>query len=182
MAPPPLPKRVQIVDQIVSLLGNITIANDFFTDLGNTGTISRNINAIKDANANIVPFVSVMFNNYSEEPNTASNQTTNVTINVFIDCFVLLPSDGSDPYTELDKLMADIQYALFKGTPAGTPTNQEKVSLQGLVFVGDADAAIDDTKITNMFNDQGLLSQDGFDKAWGRINLQITYHTDVLKP
>ncbi len=176
--PPPPTKRRQIIDRIVELLDNITLANDFFTDLGSTavnpGVISINQNAIPNFSRNKGPFVTVVFNNMTWTPET-SNPSEVITELIAIDLYVNPKNSSLDPYEVMDELLADIEYALFNaGSPTGTPTKFNQVSLNGLAFVTA-------TEKLSFFNDQGeLLIDEG--TAWGRLTIQITYETEVTTP
>lgn len=176
--PPPDTKRKQIIDRIVLLLDSITLANGFFTDLGSgavsPGVISRNQNAIPNFSRNKGPFVTVVFNNMTWEPET-SNPSEEVTELIAIDLYVSPTDSSSDPYEVMDKLLADIEYALFNaGSPTATPTKFNQVSLNGLGF-------ITATEKLSFFNDQGeLLLDEG--TAWGRLTIQIKYEAEVTTP
>lgn len=174
-------RRKEILDRILTLLDGITEVNGFNNNLGSSapeprGTISRNVNAIANADANNMPFVTVMFNNMQWTPNVANQSEDVVTVFVF-DLYVRLDDDTEvDPYEELDRLLADIESALINGVPASNVPNQfDKVSLQGLSFLLDVQKS-------SFFNDQGKLATEGHEFAWGRLTVNISYETEVIRP
>jgi len=171
--PLPTSKRNQIINKIITLIQDIKLANGYNTNLAVDGIITRDLAAVQNADRNRLPFVTIMFNNMTWEAHTA-NQSERVLETVTIDMYTIVPADSSDPYEELDKVLQDIEIAIFQGGPTNTPSQFDKVSLQGLSFV-------EDTQKQSFFNDQGIMVLED-NVAWGRLTLTVEYITDLLDP
>jgi hypothetical protein len=167
-------KRFAILQQVESLLSNISIANGFPLDLADDG-ISHEQLDINDLHSEDTPHISLSIGSGGANSFITTGSSIDSVLNIILDSYIVV-QPGIDVVENLDQLLYSIEFAIFNGTP-NTPWNDKyKTASLGGVLTYVYSVSFDE-----QFNtDEGLLSLMG--KAYARWSLTISYLRSTINP
>ena len=165
-------KKLAILNQVISLLSAITVANGFPLTVIKVSTEDLDINDIRSEDT---PHICLSFGSAGNNAFTTTGSNIDSVMTVIIDCYIVTQPEVN-PTLELDKLLWSVEHALLNGTP-NTPWNDKyKTASLGGVLDYIYYVSFDDLSNT----DEGLLTL--INKAYARQAVTIKYLRSTINP